>query len=216
MTDFLLKTSRLLKTGYVLKPRHFLHGLYRFWFSRRASTAVETALAFPIVLAIGSLCADIYTVGLERTRMEQRAGAIASILAMQQKLDEQGLQGLLDAVLPTEGAGNYQLLISNVRQTGELYWQLSRGTAEALCAESETLPGGEYLPELPERDREEGSKNTSMMVVEICRQGKDVSLLGGLSLGGLLHASSVNRVAINVVELDEVLRKEAGLEEEEQ
>ncbi|MBA5235826.1 hypothetical protein H2Y54_04605 [Pectobacterium aroidearum] len=210
MTDRSLKTSRSLKTGY------FLNVLRRFWFSRCASTAVETALAFPIVLAIGSLCADIYTVGLERTRMEQRAGAIASILAMQQKLDEKGLQGLLDTVLPTEGLGNYQLLISNVRQTGELYWQLSKGTAESLCAESETLPDEEYLPELPERDREEGSKNTSMMVVEICRQGKDVSLLGGLSLGGLLHASSVNRVAIGVVELDDVLRKEAGLEEKDQ
>lgn len=210
MTDRLLKTSRLLKT------RHLLSGLHHFWFSRRASTAVETALAFPIVLAMGSLCADLYTVGLERTRMEQRAGAIVSIVAMQQKLDEKGLKGLLDTVLPTEGAGNYHLLISNVRQTGELYWQLSRGTAEALCAESETLPSEEYTPELPERDREEGNKNTSMLVVEICREGKDVSLLGGMSLGGLLHVSSVNRVAIGVVELDEVLRKEAGLEEEEQ
>lgn len=205
MTDRLLKTSRVSKTS------RFLSVIRRFWLSHRASTAVETALAFPIVLAIGSLCADIYTVGLERTRMEQRAGAISSILAMQQKLDEKGLQGLLDTMLPTEGAGNYQLLISNVRQTGELHWQLSRGTAEALCTESETLPGEEYLPELPERDREEGSKNISMIVVEICRQGKDVGLLGGL-----LHASSVNRVAIDVVELDEVLRKEAGLEEEEQ
>ncbi|WEF12839.1 hypothetical protein M9782_06020 [Pectobacterium actinidiae] len=209
-------TDRLLKIGRLLKTSRFLGGLRRFWFSRRASTAVETALAFPIVLAIGSLCADIYTVGLERTRMEQRTGAIASILAMQQELDEKGLQGLLEAVLPMEGAGNYQLLISNVRQTGELYWQLSRGTAEALCTESETLPGEEYLPELPERDREKGNKNTSMIVVEICRQGKDVGLLGGLSLGGLLHASSVNRVAIDVVTLDEVLRKEAGLEEEEE
>ncbi|MBN3190483.1 hypothetical protein H4F64_09790 [Pectobacterium brasiliense] len=216
MTERLLKTSRLLKLSLLLKTSRFLSGMRRFWLSRRASTAVETALAFPIVLAIGALCADIYTVGLERTRMEQRAGAIASILAMQQKLDENGLQGLLDTVLPTEGLGNYQLLISNVRQTGELHWQLSRGTAEALCAESETLPGEEYLPELPERDREEGSKNISMIVVEICRQGKDVGLLGGLSLGGLLHASSVNRVAVDVVELDEVLRKEAGLEEKDQ
>ncbi|BES83621.1 hypothetical protein PEC302107_06240 [Pectobacterium araliae] len=208
-------TDRLLKNNRLLKKNRFLSGIRRFWFSHRASIAVETALAFPIVLAIGSLCADIYTVGLERTRMEQRVGAIASILAMQQKLDEKGLQGLLDTVLPTEGVGNYQLLISNVRQTGELYWQLSRGTAAALCAESETLPGEDYTPELPERDREEGSKNTSMMVVEICREGKDVGLLGGLSLGGMLHASSINRVAIGVVTLDETLRKEAGLEEDE-
>ncbi|MEQ9901796.1 hypothetical protein ABRP59_19475 [Pectobacterium punjabense] len=208
-------TDRLLKPRHVLHISRFLSRLRGFWRSCRASIAVETALAFPIVLAIGSLCADIYTVGLERTRMEQRAGAIASILAMQQALDEQGLKGLLDTVLPTEATGNYQLLISNVRQTGELYWQLSRGTAAALCAESETLPGQEYTPELPERDREEGSKNTSMMVVEICREGKDVGLLGGLSLGGMLHASSINRVAIGVVTLDETLRKEAGLEEDE-
>lgn len=187
----------------------------RFWISCRAAAAVETALAFPIVLAIGSLCADLYTVGLERSRIEQRTGAIASILGMQQKLDENGLKGLLDTLLPQQGAGNYQLLISNVRQTGELYWQLSRGTAKALCAESETKPGDEYLPDLPERDAENGSKETSMVVVEICRQGKDVALLGGMSLSGLLHATSVNRVAIGVVELDETLRKEAGLEDDD-
>lgn len=87
---------------------------------------METALALPIVLAVGTLCADIYTVGLERERLEQRAGAIVSILGMQQELTQEGLQGLLDSVLPEEGLGNYQLLISNVRQTGALYWQQAR------------------------------------------------------------------------------------------
>lgn len=98
-----------------------LRYLKRFRRSCRGVAAVETALAFPIVLAIGSLCADMYSVGLERSRMEQRAGAIVSILAMQQDLTETGLQGLLDTVLPNQGLGNYQLLISNVRQTGDLY-----------------------------------------------------------------------------------------------
>lgn len=196
-------------TEFMLSP------LRHFWASCRAVAAVETALAFPIVLAIGSLCADLYTIGLERARMEQRAGAIASILGMQQDLDENGLKGLLDTVLPQEGAGNYQLLISNVRQTGELYWQLSRGTATALCVESETKPGEEYLPDLPERDAENGNKETSMVVVEICRQGKDVALLGGMSLSGMLHATAINRVAIGVVELDTTLKKEAGLDEDD-
>lgn len=183
----------------------------RFRASCRGVAAVETALAFPIVLAIGSLCADMYSVGLERSRMEQRAGAIVSILAMQQDLTETGLQGLLDTVLPTQGLGNYQLLISNVRQTGDLYWQLSRGTAKGLCVGSETQPNTPYLPDLPERDAKEGNKSISMLVVEICRQGKDVALLGGMSLGGLLHATAINRVAIGVVDLDETLSKEAGL-----
>lgn len=184
----------------------------RFRTSCQGVAAVETALAFPIVLAIGSLCADMYSVGLERSRMEQRAGAIVSILAMQQDLTETGLQGLLDTVLPKQGLGNYQLLISNVRQTGNLYWQLSRGTAKGLCAGSETQLDTPYLPDLPERDEKNGSKNTSMMVVEICRQGKDVALLGGMSLGGLLHATAINRVAIGVVDLDDTLSKEAGLD----
>lgn len=192
-----------------------LHHLRRFWSSCRAVAAVETALAFPIVLAIGSLCADLYSIGLERARMEQRAGAIASILGMQQSLSQNGLRGLLDTVLPNQGLGNYQLLISNVRQTGELHWQLSRGTAESLCTESEAKPGEPYVPDLPERDEENGSKQTSMVVVEICRQGKDVALLGGMSLSGMLHASAVNRVAIGVVELDETLSKEAGLDKDE-
>lgn len=189
-----------------------LRYLKRFRRSCRGVAAVETALAFPIVLAIGSLCADMYSVGLERSRMEQRAGAIVSILAMQQDLTETGLQGLLDTVLPTQGLGSYQLLISNVRQTGDLYWQLSRGTAKGLCVGSETQPNTPYLPDLPERDAKEGNKNTSMLVVEICRQGKDVALLGGMSLGGLLHATAINRVAIGVVDLDETLSKEAGLD----
>ncbi|ATA25277.1 hypothetical protein BIY26_03190 [Brenneria goodwinii] len=195
---------------------NFLSPLRRFAAASRASAAVETALAFPIVLAAGMLCADIYTVGLERDRLEQRAGAIVSVLGMQQELTAEGVQGLLDAVLPQEGLGNYQLLISNVRQTGELYWQLNRGTAGELCGESVTAPNSEYTPDLPERDVEEGDRNTSMLVVEICRQGKDLTLLGGLSLDNLLHISTVNRVAVGVIELDETLSKEAGLSDEDE
>lgn len=189
--------------------------LRRFFASKRASVAVETALALPIVLAIGTLCADIYTVGLERERMEQRAGAIVSILGMQQELTEEGLQGLLDAVLPEEGMGNYQLLISNVRQTGEVYWQFNRGDSDKICADNQAAYGDIYPGDLPEKDEEDGSATVSMVVVELCREGKDISLAGGLSLSNLLHVSLVNRTGDGVITLDAALGQEAGQPEEE-
>ncbi|MCV9878656.1 TadE/TadG family type IV pilus assembly protein [Brenneria izbisi] len=192
-----------------------LSRLRRFYMSKRASVAVETALALPIVLAVGTLCADIYSVGLERERMEQRAGALVSILGMQQELTREGLQGLLDAVLPEQHLGNYQLLISNVRQTGEVYWQLDRGNADGICGDSVAAYGAAYPGDLPEKDPENGSELVSMVVVEWCREGKDISLLGGLSLSNLLHVTLVNRVGNGVITLDTALGREAGQPEEE-
>ncbi|MEH0834051.1 hypothetical protein [Pectobacterium cacticida] len=190
--------------------------LRRFWRAQRASIAVETALALPIVLAAGMLFADFYSINLERSRMEQRAGALASVLALQKSLTTDGLSGLLNSVLPDANLGDYQLLISNVRQTGMVNWQLSRGNTPGLCAGSETPPGESYVPDLPERDVEKGSENTTMLLVEWCREGKDLGLLGGMALGGLLHVSAVNRVAIGAIELDETLAKEAGIANEDE
>ncbi|MFC3394430.1 TadE/TadG family type IV pilus assembly protein [Brenneria rubrifaciens] len=205
----------LARSGVVTSER--LSRLRRFGGDSLASAAVETALALPIVLAVGMLCADIYTVGLERERLEQRAGAIVSILGMQQELTQEGLQGLLDTVLPEEeGLGNYQLLISNVRQTGVLYWQLNRGNSDDLCTDNQAGYGETYPGDLPEKETEDGKEDISMVVVELCREGKDISLLGGLSLSNLLHVTSVNRVARGVVALDPGLMQEAGLPEDDE
>ncbi|MEE3662423.1 hypothetical protein V2I52_10855 [Brenneria sp. g21c3] len=195
--------------------RNPLARLRRFCADRLASVTVETALALPIVLAIGTLCADIYTVGLERERMEQRAGAIVAVLGLQQELTAEGLQGLLDTVLPQTGLGNYQLLISNVRQTGAVYWQLDRGNADGICGENLAAYGEVYPGELPEKDEEDGSESVAMLVVELCREGKDISLLGGLSLSNLLRVAQVNRTAGGVIALDSALGREAGQPEEE-
>ncbi|WP_246494579.1 TadE/TadG family type IV pilus assembly protein [Brenneria izadpanahii] len=192
-----------------------LSRLRRFCSDRRASVTVETALALPIVLALGTLCADIYTVGLERERMEQRAGAVVSLLAMQQELTEEGLQGLLDVVSPEDLSTNYQLLISNVRQTGEVYWQLNRGNSGELCPGNLVGYGEQYPGDLPEKDVASGSEDISMMVVELCREGKDISLIGGLSLTNLLHVTAVNRVARGVIALDDALMQEAGMPEDD-
>ncbi|MCL2893173.1 hypothetical protein [Brenneria tiliae] len=189
--------------------------LRRFRRARRGSATVETALALPIVLAIGTLCADIYSVNLERERMEQRAGAIVSVLSRQRDLTQEGLQGLLDAVLPQESEqGEYQLLISNVRQTGALYWQLNRGSSQNVCPDNQAAYGASYPGELPEKE-EDGSESVAMLVVELCRQGRDISLLGGLSLSNLLHVTQVNRTADGVIALDLALGSEAGQPEEE-
>ncbi len=190
-------------------------GLRRFFTERQASTAVETALAFPIVLAIGAVCADIYTVALEREHLEQRAGAISAVLGLQQSLTGQGLQGLLDQVMPESGAGDYHLLLSNVRQNGEVYWQLSRGTSDELCNDNQTTPQAIYPGSLPEKDTEEGQAGISMIVVELCRQGKNISLAGGLSLNNLLDVTSINRVSSGVITLDKSLSEEAGVADDD-
>jgi len=179
----------------------------------RGIAALETALVFPILLTVAGLLADLYTVSLERERMEQRAGAIASVLSYQSGLTAKGLQGLQDSVMPSDANHRYQMLISNVRQNGEVYWQLSRGNAVDVCLENVAITGMQWPGSLPERDTENGSDNVSMIIVEICRQGSDVSLLGGLTLSGLLDASIINRVAAGVITLDEELAQEAALEE---
>ena len=183
---------------------------------QRGVVAVETALALPILLAAGALVADIVTVELEREHLEQRAGALTSVLAMQRTLTEQGLEGLLDATIPETGTGTYQIIISNVRQTGEVYWQLNRGNSDNLCTENQTPPGARYPGELPEVDAEYGKENVSMVVVELCRQGKDINLLGGLSLTNMLQASAVNRVTRSVLRLDKTLADEAGVEQDDE
>ncbi|WP_437609401.1 TadE/TadG family type IV pilus assembly protein [Erwinia sp. V71] len=183
---------------------------------QRGVVAVETALAFPILLAAGALVADIVTVELEREHLEQRAGAITSVLAMQKDLTEQGLQGLLDATLPDTGVGEYQLTITNVRQTGNVYWQLNRGNNTTICTDNQTVAGESYPGELPEVDAEKGEENISMIVVELCRRGEDINLLGGLSLTNMLQATAVNRVTRSTVTLDDALAAEAGLEQDDE
>lgn len=187
--------------------------LRRLWQQQRGSLAVETALALPILLAAGALVTDLVTVELARERLEQRAGAIVSVLSMQSDLTRQGLEGLLSATLPENEVGNYQLNISNVRQNGEVYWQLNRGNATAVCEDNLAVPGARYPGALPEVDEETGKNNVSMIVVEMCRQGRDITMLGGLPLANTLNVSAVNRLTRNTLRLDDDLAAEAGLEQ---
>ncbi|NIF21502.1 TadE/TadG family type IV pilus assembly protein [Candidatus Pantoea multigeneris] len=187
-------------------------GLRRFLRQQRGVVAVETVLAFPILLAAGLLIADLLTVVLEREHMEQRAGAVSSVLAMQTNLTQQGLTGLISATLPENGGGNYQLTITNVKQTGEVYWQLNRGTATGLCADSDLAPGSSWPgSDLPEIDAKNGSESVSLIVVQLCRQSSDLKLTTGLGLNPLLTASAVGRVTEGTLTLDTDLANEAGV-----
>lgn len=190
--------------------------LRRFWQQQRGGLAVETALLVPIVLAAGTLLTDLVSVQMERERMEQRAGAIVSLLAMQRDLTEKGLSGLLAATIPDEGTGNYQLNISNVRQTGQVYWQLLRGTDKGVCTDNVVPAGTRYPGELPEVDEESGKETISMIVVELCRNGGDLGMLGGLVVSNSLTASAVQRVSRQTLTLDPALAIEAGLEESDE
>ncbi len=188
--------------------------LRRLWRQQHGSLAVETALALPIVLAAGAVLTDLITVELEREHMEQRAGAIASVLAMQTELSRQGLSGLLAATIPDENTGSYQLNIANVRQNRQVYWQLSRGNNTGICTDNVVPTGSTWPGELPEVNEESGKENVSMIVVELCRNGSDITMLGGLTVKNQLKATAVNRVTRNTLTLDATLAAEAGLEED--
>ncbi|MCW1874907.1 hypothetical protein OMR58_10635 [Erwinia sp. INIA-01] len=187
--------------------------LRRLWRQQHGSLAVETALALPIVLAAGAVLTDLITVELEREHMEQRAGAIASVLAMQSELSRQGLSGLLAASIPDENTGSYQLNIANVRQNGQVYWQLLRGNNTGICTDNVVPTGSTWPGELPEVNEESGKENVSMIVVELCRNGSDITMLGGLTVKNQLKVSAINRVTRNTLTLDATLAAEAGLEE---
>ncbi|MBT0570728.1 hypothetical protein KIK84_10335 [Curvibacter sp. CHRR-16] len=169
--------------------------------------AVEAALGLPLLLAIGLVGTDMHRIGLERTQIEQAAGSAAITVAAQSKLTKAGLSGVVD-VLTMGRPQDYQVVVLNVLQTGQVNWGFQRGQAGQLCAP--LSDGRDYQGDLPEKPPEDdGDSTLSMVVVLVCRSSEDITLSGGLVLPGVLGARVIHRAVAQSIELDEALTSES-------
>lgn len=190
--------------------------LLRFLKEDRGVAAIEAALALPLVLMAGLFCVDLYKLGLERTRMEQAAGATAITLSVQQKLGAHGLDGLYAATFRGNGGKDerdrYQMLVTNVSMpSGRIWWTVLRGN-EGVCENVQRE--GIYTGRLP-KDTRSGvgghpeDDSYSLIVLQLCRTVNDISL-DYLPLPGRLEVVSTNRALAAKVDLDAALLAEAA------
>ncbi|WP_437883775.1 TadE/TadG family type IV pilus assembly protein [Pseudomonas sp. LRF_L74] len=191
----------------------------RFDGRQRGNALVEFALLLPLLIGIALVSTDLYNVSQARAYLEQSAHNIASVLAQQNKLDENGLQALIDQAASPDILGNYELVISKVSIDRSMTWNpLYRGSLEGLCPSYSQQR--RYIGELPEEqesqddDDEESTSTASIMVVQLCRSSNDLALTSGLLADKDLHAIAFSRMAYDAPELDEKLTEETGLEED--
>lgn len=189
--------------------------------STRASVAVETALALPILISVGLLGADLQRIQTERIRLENAAGAMALNLAAQPTLSAAGLAALGAAAMQGHEAGQ-QLIVLHVRPSGRINWALQRGGARDLC-DALSLQG-QYAGTLPERPAEDAtassdSSERSMVVVRACRSTDEILLTSGLAMPSTLDTTAIYRSTAADIELDDTLQAESdasGLAYQEQ
>lgn len=183
---------------------------------QQGGATVELALLLPFILAGGMLCVDLFRIGVERTRMEQLAGAASITLSVQQKLGKTGLDGLYDTLFQVEGLKDvrqiHQMIVSNVTlPSRRVWWSVSRG-AEGICEEQ--AQEGFYTGELPvdlnapATNGDPNSDAESVIVVRLCRSLDDVSM-EYLGLPERLNVVSINRTLSANVDLDEALLAQA-------
>lgn len=178
------------------------------------AVAIEAALVLPLLLGIGLVGSDMQRIGIERAQLEQAAGTAAITLAAQTVLTEPGLQALTD-VLTQGRPDSYQVTVMNVMQSGRVNWALLRGNGGNLC---ESLSDGlNYTGTLPEDPPTESDtpqtevdpSTLSMVVVQVCRNTRDITLAGGLVLPGTVRAQALNRVVPLKITLDKILQAES-------
>jgi len=180
---------------------------------QRGALAVETALAMPVLLGVGLLGADVHFINMERTRLENAAGAAALNLAAQPKLTAAGLDALIATVLKGHDE-QQQIVVMNVLQSGRVEWALQRGGAGELCEPPSVAT--RYTGELPEDPPEsedasaddDGSR-LSLVVVQACRSTSDITLSGGLVMPDVLETTSVFRATAATITLDDELQAES-------
>ncbi|MFK0093492.1 TadE/TadG family type IV pilus assembly protein [Pseudomonas sp. NPDC090592] len=188
--------------------------------SQRGSAAVETALILPIIIGIGLLGADLYTLHQARSYLEQSAHTIAATLAVQSKLDVNGLQALVDDATRMTARGNtsldpvpYELIISKVEENRSLIWRpLHRGTASGVCTPNST--GAVFTGELPqvpraaEDDGDTSASDSAAVVVQLCAH-VDRLMLTTLALADrTLQVQAVSRLQQGTPTLDKALTQE--------
>lgn len=191
----------------------FYQAASRFVRRQQGSMAVEAALSVTLFVALMSILFDMYALGRERTRLEEGAGSIAQNIAVQSKLTEPGLSALVDAALQGEQYAT-EVHVMNVLQSGKVVWMFSRGDGGQLC--EMPVDGGYFTGTLPEdppedseaADDEEDTSKLSMVVVDVCRNSREVQLADRLMLPRLLEVESIYRSNSKSIELDEALTDE--------
>lgn len=188
--------------------------LTRFGHSSRASVAVETALALPILIGVGVLGADMQRIQTERIRLENAAGTMALNLAAQPTLSAAGLDALSDTAMQGH-ASTQQLIILNVRQSGRVNWALLRGGARELC-EAQVIQGlyTGTLPERPPEQEEDEAGNgdaseLALMVVRACRDTEEILLTSELVMPYTLDTTAIYRTTATSIVLDDALQTES-------
>lgn len=185
---------------------------------QRGNALVEAALVLPLLIGATLVIADLYNVSQARAHLERAAHTLASTLALQNRLDYDGLQTLLDTAVPGAVFGHYQVVISKVGLDRSLQWKpLMRGREQDLCPVYST--GTTYDGELPERTitesrDDEDMIDSSMLVVQLCRRSADLALSSNLLVDKDMQALAFARMVYNDVTLDKQLTEEIGLDEE--
>lgn len=189
---------------------------------QRGNALVESALTLPLLIGSALVIADLYNINLARAYMEQSAHTVASTLAMQNRLDKDGLQALTEQSAAPDVLGDYQMVISRVMLDRRMPWKpLYRGNAEGLCPE--LFSGDRYTGELPEElsanssdgDDEDSTSGTSIVVVQLCRNSDTLALSSALLASKDIQTISFARMSHSDIELDATLREEVGLEDED-
>lgn len=186
---------------------------------QRGNALVETALIMPLLIGSAIVIADLYNINQARAYMEQSAHSVASVLAMQSRLDKDSLQALTEQTVAPGVLGDYEMVISRVMLDRSMPWKpLYRGNVEGICPE--LYSGNRYSGELPEevpppRNDDEAPPTTSMVVVQLCRNSDSLALSSALIADKDIHTISFARMSYNNIELDEPLALEVGLEDED-
>ncbi|RMQ50860.1 hypothetical protein ALQ04_01862 [Pseudomonas cichorii] len=184
---------------------------------QRGSALLETALALPIILGTGFICADLYNLSRAKADMERSTSTLSSILAIQDRLTSAGLEQLIDNIRGPR-RDNYQIFIAQVRRSGDVVWHLQRGPATGLC--DDPFGGSFYSGELPENsptssgseDRQEDT--VSMLVVQTCQASTELAMSSDLFGGRILQSVALDRMQNSDLQLAEDLAQEAGLDKE--
>lgn len=190
---------------------------------QRGNALIESALTLPLLIGSALVIADLYNIILARAYMEQSAHTVASTLAMQNRLDKDGLQALTEQSAAPGVLGDYQIVISRVMLDRRMPWKpLYRGNAEGLCPE--LFSGDRYTGELPEElpanspddeDEEDSTSGTSIVVVQLCRNSDTLALSSALLASKDIQTISFARMSYSDIALDAPLREEVGLEDED-
>ena len=191
----------------------------RFPRRQRGNALVEAALGLPLLVGSALLIGDMYNINLARAHLEQSASSIASTLSMQNRLDRDGLQALIDQAASPDILGDYELRISRVNLDRSMDWlPLARGSMEGLCPDY--AEGGNYTGELPEeraqdeqQNDDEAQSDSTLLVVQLCRNSDNLALSQGLLADKDMHAIAFARMTYNEVTLDQPLTEELGLSE---